>query len=136
MGKQVFLDPERFIIRGNKIHVLSDVVLEPAHFAGAEFFVPEDFIDVDVLVDTLQPLTPPIQFHEADGVIHLMCDLFRNSWMVSQRQELVPVPCVNERTTVMPNSSEWLSAAAGTVSGLGMLLEELEKDTGDLLPRQ
>lgn len=112
VGKQVFLDPERFVITGDRIEVLSDVALGPLHFAGAEFFGGHDFLDVDVGIDALQPLVPPMWFHEHEGILHLACDLFRNDWLVGHRRESIPIPYVIDHTNVMPNQDPWLEAGA------------------------
>lgn len=112
LGKQLFLDPARFVVVGDKIHILSSESLGPVHFAGAVFFQHADFVGVDVTLDTLQPLVPPIAFHETAELLHLRCDLFRNSWMVSHRSEAVPVPRVLDGRDVEPREAPWLRAAA------------------------
>ena len=38
LGKELFLDPARFVVVGDKVHVLSRERLGPVHFAGASFF--------------------------------------------------------------------------------------------------
>ncbi|MBZ5713919.1 hypothetical protein [Nannocystis pusilla] len=112
LGKELFLDPDRFVVEGDKIHVLSRESLGPLHFAGAVFFEPADFVGVDVTLDALQPLVPPMSFHETDETLHLCCDLFRNSWMVSHSREEVPVPRVLDGTDVDPEATPWLHAAS------------------------
>ncbi len=116
LGKQVFLDPKRFVVASDKIHVLSSESLGPVHFAGAVFFDDLDFVGVDVAIDTLQPLVPPMFVRETTDLIHLTCDLFRNSWMVSQRSERVPVPRVLDGLDVEPDQAPWLYAAPGTAT--------------------
>ncbi len=115
LGKELFLDPARFIVVGGKIHVLSSESLGPVHFAGDTFFAhfrDDDFVGVDVTLDALQPLVPPICFREVGDILHLSCDLFRNSWMVSHRSETVPVPRVLDGRDVESEASPWLHAAA------------------------
>lgn len=112
VGKEVFLDPARFVVRGDKIHVLSAEALGPVHFAGAVFFDPEDFVGVDVVVGALQPVVPPMWFREDGDILHLCCDLFRNGWMVSHRSEVAPVPRVLVGTDVSPDRAPWCRAAS------------------------
>ena len=111
LGKQVFLDPQRFVVEGDRIHVLSRERPGPLHFAGARFFGPEDFIGVDVVLGALQPLVPPMFFHVTDEVVHLRCDLFRNGWMVDVRSEVVPVPRALDGDDAIPDHTPWLGAA-------------------------
>jgi hypothetical protein len=111
LGKEVFLDPEKFVVEGDRIHVLSRERVGPLHFAGARFFGPEDFIGVDVKLDALQPLVPPMFFHARGGLVHLRCDLFRNGWMVSTRSEVVPVPRALDGDDASPDHTPWLDAA-------------------------
>lgn len=118
VGKELFLDPERFVVEGDKIWVLSSESLGPVHFAGAVYFDPEDFVGVDVTLGTLQPLVPPMSFYEDGDIVHLCCDLFRNSWMVSHRSEVVPVPRVLDGTDVAPDVAPWLRAASLDVDRL------------------
>ncbi|MCY1060115.1 hypothetical protein [Nannocystis sp. SCPEA4] len=124
LGKELFLDPDRFVVEGDKIHVLSRESLGPLHFAGAVFFEPADFVGVDVTLDALQPLVPPMSFHETEDTLHLCCDLFRNSWMVSQSRDKVPVPRVLNGTDVDTESAPWLHAAA-------LDLARLRAETGE-----
>jgi hypothetical protein len=129
LGQEVFLDPGRFVVEADKIHVLSSERLGPLHFAGARFLDPEDFIDVDVSLDTLQPLVPPIHYRESGELLHLACDLFRNSWMVSHRSEQVPVPRVMDSRDTDPPYAAWHAAAAkGCHSNQKQLRAELESE--------
>lgn len=114
LGKEVFLDPARFVVEADRIHVLSRERLGPVHFAGARFFGPEDFVGVDVTLDTLQPLVPPMFFREGDETVELRCDLFRNTWMVDVLRERVPVPRVVDRPEAEPDDAAWLRAAGLT----------------------
>ncbi len=127
LGQEVFLDPSRFVIEADKIHVLSTESFDPVHFAGAVWYSPDDFLDVDATFDVLRPLVPPIRYREAGDVFHLCCDLFRNSWMVSHRTETVPVPRVVNGTGVDPASMAWFDAAALS-SSRDQLRAELEAD--------
>ncbi|MFV8752355.1 hypothetical protein ACNOYE_17535 [Nannocystaceae bacterium ST9] len=111
LGKEVFLDPDRFVVEADKIHVLSTASLGPVHFAGAVFYDPEDFVGVDVEIDALQPLAPPMTYRVSGGLIHLTCDLFRNSWMVGRRRETVPVPRVLVDDYVSPDRAPWQNAS-------------------------
>ncbi len=113
LGQEVFLDPARFVVEADKIHVLSSESLDPLHFASFSFYYGQDFIGVDLELDVLQPLVPPILYREDEDTIHLMCDLFRNSWMVSHLAETVPVPRIIEDSyEVRPGSGPWLTAAS------------------------
>ena len=111
LGKQLFLDPARFVVIADKVHILSSERLDPVHFAGASFFGPDDFVGVDVTLGALQPLVPPMSLGRAGDLLHLRCDLFRNSWMVSHRSETVPVPRVLDGRDVDTDASPWLTAA-------------------------
>lgn len=122
LGKELFLDPDRFIVVGDKIHVLSSESLGPVHFAGAVWFDPEDFVGVDATPGALQPLAPPMWFREDGELLHLCCDLFRNSWMVGQRSETVPVPRVLGGTDLDPDTAPWLRAA-------GLSIDQLHSET-------
>jgi hypothetical protein len=115
LGRELFLDRERFVVEADRIHVLSQDALAPVHFAGAVFYVPGDFVDVDVTLGTLRLLVPPILFREHEGVVHFMLDLFRNSWMVRHRVETVPVPRVVDGRDVDPATSPWDNAVASNV---------------------
>ena len=96
MGKEVFLDPERFVVDAGKIHVLSDQAVAPVNFAACWNFggSPPNYLGVEAMVNALQPLVPPILLGEADGCWHLRFDFFRNSWMVKNRRLEVPVPSI------------------------------------------
>ncbi|WAS97267.1 hypothetical protein [Nannocystis punicea] len=128
LGQELFLDPARFVVAGDRIHVLSRERFGPVHFAGAVFFQPEDFVGVEVTVDALQPLVPPIEFREEGELLHLRCDLFRNSWLVSHQREAVPVPRVLDGQDVEPEASPWLDAA-------GLDRDRLRAETDDEPPR-
>lgn len=118
LGKELFIDPDRFVVAGDKIHVLSSESPEPLHFAGAVFFSPEDFVDVDMKFGALHPVVPPMSFRVEGDIVHLCCDLFRNGWMVSHRSEVVPVPRILVGTDVEPDRALWLSSASLDLAGL------------------
>ncbi|MCA9690168.1 MAG: hypothetical protein KC636_11205, partial [Myxococcales bacterium] len=90
MGQEVFLDPERFVIEGDKIHILSNEALAPVHFAGGiAYYDPSSFTRVVFTLDAPVLLVPPITFREHGDTLHLTLDLFRNGWMVRySRREL------------------------------------------------
>lgn len=120
MGEEVTLDPSRFVIRDGRITVLSEAVIAPLNFASMGYDDcwyeppgPDTFIGVDLTLRPLRLLLPPILFTESGGCIHLMLDFFRNTWMVRQSAEDVPVP------RVLPESikpSPWSAAAAPVFS--------------------
>jgi hypothetical protein len=94
MGTEVFLDPEKFVIESDKIHILSDQRPSPVNFAACWNYggSPPNYVDVEVNVTTLHPLVPPILFSEEQDCYHLKLDFFRNSWMVNLEQKKVPIP--------------------------------------------
>lgn len=96
LGEDVLLDPEKFVVRGNAVHVLGNESLTPVNFAACwnAGGTPENYIDVAATVDVAHFLVPPITFTEAEGCYHLQFDFFRNSWMVKHRQAKVPVPMI------------------------------------------
>ncbi|MFE9093588.1 hypothetical protein [Streptomyces sp. NPDC007264] len=97
LGEDVVLDPEKFVIRGNQIHVLGKESLTPVNFAacwnaGGD---PGNYIDVAATVGAAHFLVPPIVFSETDGCHHLQFDFFRNTWMVKHQQVTIPVPRIS-----------------------------------------
>jgi hypothetical protein len=96
LGEDVLLDPDRFEIQGNRIHVLGKESLTPLNFAACQGpgFDPEDFIDVAVTVGAVDLLVPPILFVESADCYHLKFDFFRNSWTTSHQQSTVTVPMI------------------------------------------
>jgi hypothetical protein len=94
MGQEVFLDPSKFLVRGNQIFVLSREALQPLHFAAHHCWYsshPEDFLEIEASLRAWQLLVPPILFAETDGCWHLRFDFFRNGWRVHQELEDVNV---------------------------------------------
>jgi hypothetical protein len=100
LGQDVVIDPDRFVIEGDRIHVLGREALAPVNFAACwnAGGSPENYLDVAASVGVLQLLVPPILFAEASGCYHLRFDFFRNSWMVSHQQAAVPVPMIRTLT--------------------------------------
>lgn len=96
LGEDVLLDPEKFVIEGNRIHVLGREPLAPVNFAACwnAGGTPGNYIDVAASVGVVHFLVPPILFTESAGCYHLQFDFFRNSWMVKQQQSVVPVPMI------------------------------------------
>lgn len=94
LGEDVVLDPEKFVIRGNQIHVLGKEPLTPVNFAACwnSGGTPDNYIGVAATVGAAHFLVPPILFTESDNGYHLRFDFFRNSWMVKQQRSSAPVP--------------------------------------------
>lgn len=118
LGEDVVLDPEKFLVRGNQIHVTGDKELAPLNFAacwnwgGSE----ENYLDTAATVEAAHFLVPPILFTETDGCYHLQFDFFRNSWMVRHEQTTVPVPMVRDPgdpdELPFEEQAPWLDAVA------------------------
>ncbi|MGW1373943.1 hypothetical protein ACWD6P_06615 [Streptomyces sp. NPDC002446] len=104
LGEDVVLDPEKFVIRGNQIHVLGKEPLTPVNFAACwnSGGIPDNYIDVAATVGAAHFLVPPIVFTESDDCYHLQFDFFRNTWMVKHQQSTVPVPMIRQITEVDP----------------------------------
>jgi hypothetical protein len=96
LGQDVLLDPDKFVIEDNRIHVLGKQALAPVNFAACwnAGGSPDNYIDVAARVGVLHLLVPPILFTEAAGCYHLQFDFFRNSWMVKHQEATVPVPMI------------------------------------------
>ena len=112
LGQELFLQPEHFVVAGNRIFITSTHAPEPVHFAGAQFYYPINFIGVEVGIDAPQLLVPPILYRETEDLFHLMFDLFRNGWMVAMRPVTVPVPRIIDDPEADAGWSPWWSAAA------------------------
>lgn len=106
LGQDVVIDPARFVVEGDRIHVLGKEALAPVNFAACwnAGGSPENYLDVAASVGVLQLLVPPILFAEAAGCYHLRFDFFRNSWMVNHQQATVPVPMI--RTLAVEDAEE------------------------------
>lgn len=116
MGDQVMLDPSRFVIDGDKVHVLSNEALRPVNFAACWNYggMPPNYLGVETVVKVLQPLVPPVLFGEEQGCWHLRFDFFRNAFLVKAPTLDVPIPVILDRD---PGDAEeeggepWMEAA-------------------------
>ncbi|GAA2210264.1 hypothetical protein GCM10009850_057230 [Nonomuraea monospora] len=108
LGEDVALDPDRFVIQGDLIHVLGERALTPVNFAACwnDESIETDYVTVAAEVGVTRFLVPPILHKEAGGCRHLSFDFFRNSWMVDHRQATVPVPRITELAWADPGTSE------------------------------
>lgn len=97
MGQELFLNAARFVLEGDRLHVLSQRALQPVNFAACwnsgGLDVP-DFVAVDAAFTALQPIVPPILVGQRAGCHHLRFDFFRNTWMLQDTREQVPVPAI------------------------------------------
>ncbi|MFC5187161.1 hypothetical protein [Actinomadura harenae] len=98
LGEEVVFAPDRFVVEGNLIHVLSEKAMTPVNFASCDgpAFDAEDFVSTATAVGTLDLLVPPILFTETADHFHLRFDFFRNSWTVEHEQSTVDVPMIRE----------------------------------------
>lgn len=109
LGQDVVLDPEKFVVRDNRIHVLGKDSLTPVNFAacwnagGTE----ANYLDVAATVDAAHFLVPPILYTETDDCFHLRFDFFRNTWMVKHHQLPVPVPRIRGIEEMDFDPDEW-----------------------------
>lgn len=115
LGQEVFLDPSRFQITGNQIHVLSSTRLAPVNFAAC-WNCPSDppnYLDVERVASVVQPLVPPILWEATPATHHLMFDFFRNGWAVSESSYEVPIPEIRhvDPEIVEPSDLPWLDRA-------------------------
>ncbi len=96
MGEQVFVDPSRFVVEGDKLHVLSRSAIAPVNFASCWNFGggPSHYVGVETTVRALQPLVPPILFGSEGALWHLRFDFFRNSWMVKLEENELAIPVI------------------------------------------
>jgi hypothetical protein len=120
MGQEIFLDRDKFVIENGKIHILSEQALAPLNFAACwnDGSSPANYLDVEVIVEAPYLLLPPILFVETEHARHLMLDLFRNSWMVSQSPRSVPVPRIrnfapDDFANETWDTTPWMDAASG-----------------------
>lgn len=115
LGQRVYLDPSRFQISGNQIHVLSRTRLAPVNFAACWncHSSPPNFVDVDYEVGVVQPLVPPILWEATAHTHHLMFDFFRNGWAVSYDRYEVAIPRIRnvDYETVDETETPWLEAS-------------------------
>lgn len=138
MGQQIFLDRDKFVIEDGKIHILSDQTLEPVNFAACwnDGSSPANYIGVEVTIEAPYLLLPPILFVETEHARHLMLDLFRNSWMVSQRPRSVPVPKIRnfgpeDYNNESWDTTPWMDAASGDAQASGDAESDDEPWWGD-----
>jgi hypothetical protein len=93
MGQERFIDLGRFVVDGDKLHILSSERLAPVHFAGGfNSYDQSSFTSVAATVDAPELLVPPIIWREHGELLHLRFDLFRNGAQVhyaSRRLELL-----------------------------------------------
>ncbi|MGW8527313.1 MULTISPECIES: hypothetical protein [Nocardiopsidaceae] len=98
LGQDVVLDPEMFVVEGNRIHVLGKESLTPVNFAscqaGPGIRPAKEFITAAATVGAAHFLVPPILFTESDDCYHLKFDFFRNTWTVRHEQSTVSVPMI------------------------------------------
>lgn len=115
LGQQIYLDPSRFVVDADKIHVLSADRLAPVNFASCWNCPsrPPNYLDIDLHVGVVQPLVPPILWEATRETHHLMFDFFRNAWAASMKQYRVPVPRIAmlEPTEVDEDENPWIAAA-------------------------
>ncbi|MEU8117937.1 hypothetical protein AB0C21_04430 [Spirillospora sp. NPDC049024] len=100
LGEDVHLDPDMFVVEGDRIHVLGKEALAPVNFAscqgGPRFPGAETFIASVAEVDVAHFLVPPILFAESADCYHLKFDFFRNTWMAKHEQATVSVPMIRQ----------------------------------------
>ncbi|GAA0928935.1 hypothetical protein GCM10009558_041900 [Virgisporangium aurantiacum] len=128
LGEDVVLDPEKFVVRGNQIHVTGDRELAPLNFAACwnSGGSVENYLDTAATVDAAHFLVPPILFTETADCYHLRFDFFRNSWMVRHDRATVPVPMIRdlrEEPEDMPvdEQAPWLDAVMRATGDPGTL---------------
>ncbi|HET9383247.1 MAG TPA: hypothetical protein VFP69_20785 [Streptomyces sp.] len=109
LGQDVVLDPEKFVVRGDRIHVLGKESLTPVNFAACwnSGGYPSNYIDVLATVGTAHFLVPPILFSETDDCYHLRFDFFRNTWMVRHERSTVPVPRIRDYGEMDFDPDDW-----------------------------
>jgi hypothetical protein len=154
LGQEVALDPDKFVIESDRIHVIGKAPLAPINFAACWNYggSPGFYVDVEAKVGIVQLLVPPILWAKSRGCYHLRFDFFRNSWMVQHQQAVVPVPKIRELNDDMGDvdtlegaeATPWVHAVdPNLISGRGTptqlwwaesspLLEELFGDREDL----
>lgn len=124
MGEQVSLDPSRFVVEGDKLHVLSRSAMAPVNFASCWNFGgnPDDYLGVETTVRALQPLVPPILFGSEGALWHLRFDFFRNSWMVKLDENELAIPVIRNHDPAAveeglidleADGEQWTEAARG-----------------------
>lgn len=111
MGEEVLLDPSRFVVEADRVHVLSEARLAPVNFAACWNYggSPEAYVGVEARVMTLQPLVPPMLFGREGDTWHLRLDFFRNGWLVKNTVEHVPVPSIGAVGPAEAEERNWES---------------------------
>lgn len=111
LGEDVLLDPDMFVVEGNRIHVLGRESPAPVNFAacqgGPPFPPAETFIATAATVDVAHFLVPPILFAESAGCRHLKFDFFRNSWTVDHERSTVSVPMIRRFDAESDIDEDW-----------------------------
>ncbi|MFI6582876.1 hypothetical protein [Embleya sp. NPDC050493] len=109
LGQDVVLDPDKFVVRDNRIHVLGKDSLTPVNFAACwnSGGIPANYLDVMATVDAAHFLVPPILYAETDDCFHLRFDFFRNTWMIRHRQLPVPVPRIRDTEEMDFDPDDW-----------------------------
>ncbi|RJO73398.1 hypothetical protein D5S18_19405 [Nocardia panacis] len=112
LGEDVLLDPEMFVVEGNRIHVLGKRAPAPVNFAACQGPVyltvgPEDLVVASNTVAAAHFLVPPILFAEYAGLRHLKFDFFRNSWRATYEQSTVSIPMVRPLEESDIREEEW-----------------------------
>lgn len=130
LGQELLLDPEKFIVENDKIYILSKEIMEPVNFAACWqcSMEPPDYIDVDLSIDALHFNLPPILYREFDGCYHLMFDFFRNSWMVDQSRQRIPIPKITTKAWNDENAKLWIDQVDPAI------VNEKSKGTRDNFP--
>ena len=99
------------------IYLLGERALEPLNFAACwnDESTPGTWVGVETTVSALDMVVPPILYSKSANTYHLMLDFFRNSWMVSQRQQEVPVPSIRGNAMQVyeegPDEQPWIERA-------------------------
>ncbi|MGI5204930.1 hypothetical protein ACQEU6_25555 [Spirillospora sp. CA-108201] len=100
LGQDVHLDPDMFVVEGNRIHVLGKEAPAPVNFAacqgGPRLPGAETYIAAAAEVGVVHFLVPPILFTESPGLYHLKFDFFRNTWTAKHEQSTVSVPMIRQ----------------------------------------
>ncbi|MFT4974965.1 MAG: hypothetical protein ACI8S6_000848 [Myxococcota bacterium] len=126
MGREVLLNAERFVVRGDMLHVLTDKAPAPVNFAACwnDETVGANYVEVEATLEAPVALVPPIRFYRSAKGIHLMLDFFRNDWMVARREHALPIPRILSHAELTEASSfweesPWLDAAAPILEEAG-----------------
>ncbi len=101
-GQRLFLQRSLVVVRGGKVHLLTDRQLPPLHFAASmacwdDGVEPADYVGAGHSAQGLKLLVPPIPYATVDGCHHLQLDVFRNDWLVDVRAQALVFPCVRAK---------------------------------------